>query len=463
MRYPLVNFLLVLAVCLAFTDEVVRKSLPGTPVAVTAIKDVLIFMAGAAVFLHGAVPLRYFIVFLPWLVLVALSLTYVSLRYGSHLVLLAGARTYAAGPLIFAAAYYLGFDRGARRRVMRVFAAGAVCAILVAVLQEYAPESLPGILLVRIYKESHSLAGGDFNESLFASPQTLAHVTSVFLMAAVLYLIRYAKGTGLLFGNLAVAGAAFTLLLSRTRTSIVLGAAGVLIVLALARKANTTLRQASARLAVLAAAAAGILLYTFAAVAAGNIGSAGLRRDVDFFSRAFRMDELVGRLLLFRQEGELRNHDLLVGYGAGTGGMVRELIPPHEVAAIPRALDSGLYLLFHETGLVGVAAFLLCYVGLPLGCALRVGRRTRVPGVVVPALAVSAVSLAWFLFKSHTIISNGLSHAILWTAAGLCAGALDMAASTTPDGDGVPWAEEWETADYLRIDAEADYPSGMLK
>jgi hypothetical protein len=415
-------------------DESIRKALPSQPVVVTAFKDGLLMLAGLIVVSRRINQLwGSLLLFAPWCLLTLLSSFYVAMDLGATLAPLAVARTYGAVPLLLACGYYLGEQPAALRRVAAVFAVGATAAVLVSILQEHARASLPSFLTVRIYKEGHSLAGGLYNESIFAAPQTLAVVLLVFMTFLAAGLI-FAQGTGMRWAVRVTAQAgllclaAYALYLSRIRVAVPLAAFTLALVVVLSPRGGAApgkvlLRVASGVIALSAVA------VVFVAISPPHaVGTRAAERDAAFYMRLLDPTEWAHRLtLVFREIQDLPGHNMLFGYGAGTGGSIRPVIFTPKIGVIPPVLDTGGMLIYHELGLLGVAAFAMSYVWLLVRRTWQALALPSVPPGMVPALSIALALLIWFVLKSHTIVGNGLSHALWLGTAGMCGGMVRLA------------------------------------
>src|SRR5689334_113717 len=98
-RSAFVEWLLIAAVTVAFFDEAVRKILPSHPLAITAVKDGMVYVAGAIIMVTwSAVLSRYLVWFVPWLFLTGVGALITGLRYNAPLATLAIVRTYCCIP-----------------------------------------------------------------------------------------------------------------------------------------------------------------------------------------------------------------------------------------------------------------------------------------------------------------------------------------------------------------------------
>lgn len=425
-RSRFIEFLLLCGLFIAFLDESVRKVMPEQPIYVTAVKDFLFLLAGMLALVRFPQFHRHVLLFVPWVLYTLASAVMVTMTYDTYLLPAAIVRTYASAPLLLACGLYLGSTPVALRRAAIVFVIGASAAVLVTFLQETMRDALPGALSVRIYSDRHSLAGGNFNESLFASPQILAQVAVAFfalLVTAMLVTDRPLRVAVLLP---VLAAALLTVYLSRIRTGLLVAAlVAALVALLLVLRSGVGLGRVLRRLGAVAVVcvAAGSVL---AALTDDPYRARDLERDKNFFLHLLNPAELTQRLLFFVHEIEgWPDHDALTGYGAGTGGLTRSVIGETEVLAVPRIHDSGIALIYHELGLLGVATFALGYLGTLLRTSLRAAAGPGLPPEAAPTLAVAAGFTVWFLFKSHPVIANGCSH-FLWLAClGIATAAVD--------------------------------------
>lgn len=429
-RSPAVETLIYIGLGLAFVDETVRKSIPGAPILVTAVKDVVLIAAGFLIILQTrGLSRTYGKYFAPWVLVTFVSGLWVFTWFHSLLLLGATIRSYCLMPLLFAVGYYLGVKEEARRRVTRIFLIGGLLVIAVAVAQEFAREALPSFLSTRIYRVRHGGAGGDYNESLFASPQTLSHVAVVLAAWSFTSLVlpgfsrrRFSPLGLLLLGLIGV-------YLSRIRTALLILVMVLFIIWLGVWKVATRPGQMPAPLRGLVVALVILVLGSacYVAIYSGlkDMGDEDLARDILFYERALDFETIKLRsglfLLEFQTSGE---HDWFFGNGAGTGGRMRGFVDI-DFHSIPAVSDTGLYLLYHEMGMVGLVSFLVCFGALLLRCALFLSVRPTIPPVALPTFALGAALLLWFLFKSHTCIANGFTRIIWMGSMGICCAALD--------------------------------------
>ena len=310
-----------------------------------------------------------------------------------------------------------------------MFLIGGIAAMAVACAQEIARDSLPSFLSARIYKARHSGAGGSYNESLFASPQILAQV-AVTLSTWAFSAIALPSTTRRRIGAIGVLAAGIvTAYLSRIRTAPFIAVFALSLTYLGAWKVRGSVREMPAAmrglllgLAVLALIGTSYFLVT---LEFPNSPSDQAAQDATFYRSALRWDELGIRMRVFiREIAQLENHDPVFGYGAGTGGQVKRFVDTG-FDDIPVVSDTGIFLLYHEMGVIGLFAFILCYIGLIARCGWQMATRRSIPGVSVPAFSIGVGLLIWFLFKSHACIANGLSHALWMVSIGLCCSALD--------------------------------------
>lgn len=149
-----------------------------------------------------------------------------------------------------------------------------------------------------------------------------------------------------------------------------------------------------------------------------------MEKDLDFFSNIYDPDELLVRLFYFLKESdELRNHDFLTGYGAGTGSLAPQF--DLELRDIPEVSDTGIFLIYHEFGLLGVLLFIYSYILNSLKFLLEIYCRRDHRPEAIASITVSIVYLTWFLFKSFTVLRNGFSHELWLGSMGLCCGLIE--------------------------------------
>ena len=442
-RRDVVDKLILVAVAIAFVDESVRKMLPGNPVAATAVKDALLFLAASICVFRSATFSQHAAYLLAWVLVTFASATYVYLGpYGTVTAFAASLRTYTLSPLLLVIGHYLAYNERTRRDVVRIMVIGCVAAMIVGLLQELGRGSLPGSLSTRIYKEGHSLAGGLYVESLFASPQIFAQVIVVFAAHVYLRIQCAERGRGNITPLLAFVGAALAILMSRIRT-----AAGAIVLVTgmtwLLFKRTRPVRPDLGSAAIGAAANLGLLLlliWVFANVPTEQTpyGVAGLSRDVSFYQQALDPQEIARRIRYPAREVErLRHHNWAFGHGVGTGGPIRQFLRPrlqHKIAVDAR--DSGIFLLYHEMGLIGLLAFSVLYLGLLVKAGLGLIALPCPPRECIPAFAIAFVFTGWFLLKSHSCLANGFSHALWLGSLGLCLGLLERHKASLVAGRG---------------------------
>jgi hypothetical protein len=151
-RLDMLGILIVTGCLLGFCDESIRKVVPGNPVEVTAVKDVVLAAAGTVVLAtRGARVYRQVLAFAPWVVLAFVSILRAYAATGSPALALASCRTYCVGPLLFAVGYHVGSKRRLGDAVIRILAIAGVVAVLVGLLQEFVRDVLPPIFSERIY------------------------------------------------------------------------------------------------------------------------------------------------------------------------------------------------------------------------------------------------------------------------------------------------------------------------
>ena len=424
------ELLLLAATALAFLDESIRKSLPGHPVTITALKDLLVLSSGLIVFFHlRQVPSRYLKYFCGWILVSLVSTAWVFSRYHSVPALLASIRTYTFSPLLFAAGYYLAWHDEARRKVFRIVLVGSMAAIAVGIVMEFRRDLLPPILAQRIFLEMHSGAGGLYIESIFASPQIFAQlmlVLAVWSFVAVTYpgfARRRAWSLALLLLGL------YSIYISRIRTTVPLLGFALFFTWLVGAKLKPSPREGSApaRGAFLALAlfVLAFTMYLLIFMDRPTDLPPGLARDSRFYLEIFSPSVVSTRLQLFVEEiRRVVEHEAVFGFGAGTGGPIRRFLSPMS-AEIPSVLDTGFFLLFQEMGILGLMTFLICYAGLVVRPAIRIISGPYTSPLAIPSLAIAVSFLLWFLLKAHTVIANGFSHMLWMGSMGLCCAALD--------------------------------------
>jgi len=420
--FTFIKFSIIVGLLLAFLDESLRKVIPGNPVAVTAVKDALFFLAGLTSILMDDRGLRRnMFKFAPWTVLTFLSAFFVFASLRSVLLLAASLRTYTLSPLFFAAGYSIGRNPGLLKASVRIFIVFGAVTVAVALLQEYARETLPEVLSMRIYFEKHSESGGLYVESLFASPQTLGEVAALMATWCFAEAVFGAGVSRPMLALLSIIPLFYTIYVSRIRSALLLVLLAFLAVFAI----GLARLGVSKRLLMLAKVGALLSALLLGAVSwqrstQDSSSEAGAAKDVDYYGASFAPNELIERLSYFMVEYEfLRNHNFLIGYGAGTGSLVTECNVPNLSEDIPQVTDTGLFLIYHEYGVVGLACFGLSYLILSLLIVYHLCRIHVISISLIASGVLSILFLAWFLFKSYTIMRNGFSHAMWLGSMGL--------------------------------------------
>jgi len=420
--FTFVKFSIIFGLVLAFIDESLRKVIPGNPVAVTAVKDVLFFLAGlASILLDDRGLRRDMFKFAPWIVLTFLSAVFVFASLGSVPLLAASLRTYTLSPLLFAAGYSVGRDPGLLKASVRIFIVFGAVTVAVALLQEYARGSLPEVLSARIYFEKHAESGGLYVESLFASPQTLGQLAVLMTTWCFAEALFGAGVSRPLLALLSIIPLFYTIYVSRIRSALLMVLLAVLAVFAIGLARLGTSKRLL-KLAMLGALLPAILLGAVSRQPSiqDSSSEAPAARDVEYYGGLFAPDELLDRLSQFMIEYNLlRNHNCLIGYGAGTGGLATELNLPNLSEDIPQVTDTGLFLIYHEYGVVGLLCFGLSYVILSIILIYYICRPHVISIPLIASGVLSILFLVWFLLKSYTIMRNGFSHAMWLGSMGL--------------------------------------------
>jgi len=236
-------------------------------------------------------------------------------------------------------------------------------------------------------------------------------------------------------GAIGTMAALLTMFLSRIRVSIVLAAAATGLMLLFSRKAGLRAGRLVMAMAV-GMFAVGSALFVLAAVESPDSFSTQTQeRDKNFFMKITDPDELIGRLFFFYYEIDyLPGYNPLYGFGAGTGGSMRSVIGTIELLDVPKIDDTGIALIYHELGLLGLGAFVMSYVWITVRCGVRMVRMPQVPSIAVSAFAVAFLFLVWFLLKSHAVIANGLSNATWMASLGITAALLDRTGAAPAGG-----------------------------
>lgn len=429
-KLQLARVMIYTAAALAFMDESIRKTIPGEPVEVTAIKDFCLMVAGLVIVMSRQFTFltRHLMLFVPWSVFTFLSSLYVAYTYDAPNAVPAVFRTYSAAPLYFAVGYYLAADQALFKRVAKIVGFGIVMSILVAFAQETMRGALPFFLAKRIYKAKNDSAGGLYVESLFASPQILAQVVTVLMCWMFTRLLAPPPNarSRLLFPVTLFLLCWAAIFITRIRIAVALGVLMIGMIVLIIPRAGVNLGRLGLRLL----GGGGLILAAlFLGMALGPDNPFDLKsqQDKKFFTKLLIVEENTKRLLFFTGEIERIDgyeHSKTLGFGAGTGGTIRNVIGDYRLLAVPIVHDTGIALVYHEMGVLGGALFVLCYIVLPIQVILRMSRR-QVPLVVVPALTIVVAFTGWFLFKAHPVMMNGLSHSIWLIMMGICFGAID--------------------------------------
>jgi hypothetical protein len=419
------NVLLFGGLIIAFVDESVRKILPEQPVVVTAAKDILWVPAGLLAFEMYKHELRRFLgFFLCWTMLALASSLYMGLAYGSVIGVLASLKVYGLFSLWFFCGYYLGKNDVVRRRYYELFMLGSVVALIVTFLQEFARDSLPPFLSTRIYIESHPLAGGTYNESLFA---TMYILSKVLLYAVAISFIWFSGqkriSSALWVWSLLGISVIFAgIVLSRSRVTLMLGVFFLLVIWALSAykqktdKSHIATRKLASGLCVVLGLGA-VLIFAFMPA---KDPEDSLGRDVEFFKWLVDPDELAHRFMwLFEVELEgLKDHNWFFGYGAGAGTL--QPFYPGLPDDIPAVLDTGLFMIVNEFGLFGLLFFFICFGGLTVSCLQKILASPHIPGSVLPLFAINVTFLILFSWKYHVTLRNGFSQFLWLSSLGIC-------------------------------------------
>ena len=191
---------------------------------------------------------RFLGFFFYWTMFALASSLYMALTYGSVTGFVASLKVYALLSLWFSCGYYLGKNEVVRRRYYQLFMLGSVVAIIVTFLQEFARDSLPPVFSERIYMESHPLAGGAYNESLFATMWILSEVLLYAVAISFIWFsgqkrISSALWVWSLLGLIVIFAA---IVLSRSRTSLLVGVFFLVVMWALSAYKEQTDKSHSA-------------------------------------------------------------------------------------------------------------------------------------------------------------------------------------------------------------------------
>ncbi len=426
-RHWIVDLLILAGLAVCFLDESVRKTLPGTPVLITAVKDAIIFAAGLLIlFRLRVIPNHYTKYFLPWIVLTFISSAWVYWRYGSAIVFMSTIRTYTLSVLIFVAGYYLASHPDLTRRAKYIFITGVLFAILIALLQEFMRDSLPSVFSTRIYKERHSLTKSLYVESIFASPQIMAEVFLVAFVWLYSYLMNSRSGKRIFIFFSLLFLCAVGIYLSRIRAAVLLTVFVIVFETSLIWKASPGYLKMTRPLRAVVAILLIIVFFSLYMIRIQTQKAERFnpRRERSFYSMLIDTEELAKRLSVpQRAIGNIKErHNAITGFGAGTGGRTATFMSD-KVA--PTVSDTGSFLIYHELGALGMAAFLLCYFGLIANSGLRFLRYNKRDDDFIPAFTVALTLFLWFFLKSHTCMANGASHIIWMASIGMSCSILD--------------------------------------
>jgi hypothetical protein len=389
--------------------------------------------------------------FLPWSLLTLASSVMVASKYESPQTVPAVVLAYSASPLFMVVGYYLGYHPEAMKRVGRIYVTGCLIAIFIAIMQEFARGALPAFLAARIYKEKHVVAGGMYNESIFASPQVLAVVMFPLLAWTFMeLLIKRTRVNSLLYGaTLILIG--YTIFLSRIRVAVPLAFVTIMFILVLARKTGMKVSTMASRV-IIGGFVLSVMFAVLVVVVPEDIYTRKAEIDRSFFGKVLRPHENFIRLLYWMKEIEdLPNHSAIFGYGVGTGSRLREVVGDYRLVNIPTIYDTGIAMLYHEMGLVGLIAFAVGFVMLPLNAMWRILKARAVEPAAIASLGVCGAYLGWFLFKHHTVLINTISHLLWMGVLGVCFASLTRGQmqddATMQDAAEQPWPYAGDEAD----------------
>ena len=398
------NLLICLSLLLGFFDEGIRKILPGAPVSVTSIK---VLVALSALLFCGSeirgglkVAVKFHAL---WFLAIFLSACSLIVQGMPVFPVLASFLMYSGCIFYTLVGVKIGSDPVLFSKIKTLFWAGVALSLCVAFIQETDRGILPQFFSRRIFIEKHSEAVGSYVESIFTSPTIFAEFLCVALACILFdgdepgYLVSFLSG-------LLVLG----ILLSRTRVAIFLAGALFLLKIFMAPFASKRdFRKKALNIMILFSVVASVYAYS------------DLQKDSSFFSAVVDSDKLEGRAFIFgNEQGALVGHDWVLGYGIGTGGSMRSMYG-ESVDGIPEVYDTGLFLLYHEMGVVGVVSFLAIFFGLAVHAY---GRGMDEFKSNLKYYCSILVLLIWFLFKTHAILSNIFSSMLWFGLVGLVIG-----------------------------------------
>jgi len=418
-RFSVIDTIVVAALIIAFIDEGVRKSLPGAPVLVTGIKDILLI--GGGLFLlsskNGKMYRRMLTPFGPWVIYSVISALYVYLYDGSTLHLILTLKVYTLGIFIAIVGSYVAANEELSIKVWVVLFCGAVYAFCVGAMQEHAKDLLPGFYNRKIFIEKHSLAKGEYIESVFSSPQTFS-LSMIILSYMALYKLLSERRSGYIYGGLMLLSI-YGVYLSRIRVALFLDLVGMFAILIL--YISPYMRR---RLLISISLFLIILVPCYVFVVGMNGGSLELQ-DMEFYRDLVDMDKLRGRVEYgLKLSSSSRDFGLSIfGYGAGTSGELRRFLN-NQWRFGPGAEDSGFTQYHYQFGLLGVFLF-FAPLGLSLFGVSSQNKRNAINYTLIGAVIIMCwVLYVWLVFKANSIVVNGFSSMILYLSFGYAIGAV---------------------------------------
>jgi len=421
-----ISILITIAIVLAFVDESIRKAIPSNPILVTAIKDIFIYSTFLIIFIkYGRDYNKYLIIFIPWFIYISLSVSYVYIIDGSLLHFVATFKTYFGIVASFLVGIYLSKQLKLFKKIKIIFIIGFTLAIAVGLLQEYYREYLPVFLSYRVYLDKHSLAGGNYVDSLFVSPTTFSIVCSVVLIYIFYILIHNYKKNDkkriylyYMYIFLALTG----ILISRMRAILFLLVIVSALILYISTRTNNKNRQVIANIGIHFVIILSISLPLLILLSGNSFEpNNSLEKDIEFYGYLLNQEELLRRFTIVFSNFSFTDSNFLWGYGAGTCGRLLSFL--NEENNIGNFVtDSGISLLFNEFGLLGTIVFLLPILHYMSIATFRIFQYKRYERELVPAWGVTILLVFYFLFKSNNVLLNSFMQNIWFLSLGVMTG-----------------------------------------
>lgn len=421
---PLITLSILAAITIAFVDESIRKILPGNPVFITGIKDIFLIVTALLILSRFRPARNSIIIYTPWALYVLFSSFFVYIESGSLLHLLVSIKVYTGFILMFAVGVYLGKMNTLRSKAIKIFMVGAIITALVGLTQEFARGMLPTFLSTKIFdKVSHSLAGGgEYVESLFASPQTFA----VCMVVATLGLITNLNMTPTttkrrLLILTAILLFSFGAYFSRIRIALLLLALGLIFLIYILDNGH---RVRIIKRITFIASIVGILSLIFTIFHSG--GDSGtyndeVLQDTGFYSDLISQDKVSSRISYAFNSLNLNAENAFFGYGAGTSGVTRKLLANPALFG-PGGYDSGIEMTFYQFGFIGILLFFYPIIRINWYCITMAKRVHKLETDVVWSTIISLIFLIWFSLKANSVLENSFQQIMWFVITGICYG-----------------------------------------